>query len=98
VAEGIELTEWIYALRTQLETAERRGQDSGKPMFVVGPVELELCVTTTREADANVGLKFWVVGAGTTMRASSDTVQRITLTLTPLREINVSDSVPDFDE
>jgi hypothetical protein len=98
MAEGVELTEWISALREQLEAAERSSEASGKPMFTVGPTTLELAVTTTREADATAGLKFWVVEAGTTIRRSSDTVQRISLTLIPLREIAVSDSVRDFDE
>ncbi|MEU9107223.1 trypco2 family protein [Streptomyces xanthophaeus] len=76
------LADWIGALRTEL----RRAQDlaTGQDLhFVVGPVELELEIATTREAGATGEIKFWVVGAGGSGKQTGESRQRITLSLTP---------------
>lgn len=53
----IELSDWIGALRMQLETAQAEG--AGKSLqFVVGPVELEFELTATREGKGTAGSAF----------------------------------------
>jgi Trypsin-co-occurring domain 2 len=76
------LAEWIGALRAEL----RRAQDaaSGEDIrFLVGPVELELEIVSTREADGSGQIRFWVLSAGASARVGRESTQRITMTLTP---------------
>ncbi|MER5887182.1 trypco2 family protein [Streptomyces sp. NPDC001941] len=76
------LAEWIGALRTELRRAQQTA-DAHDIHFVVGPVELELEIATTRETGASGEVKFWVVGAAGSGRHVGESRQRITLSLTP---------------
>ncbi|MFC4533378.1 trypco2 family protein [Sphaerisporangium dianthi] len=98
MVERVDLTEWIQSLKEQLTAAERNSGRNGPPLFTVGSIELQLSVTSTRDVEGRTGLKFWVVEAEAAAKAGSGTYQQMTLTLTPLREINVSDPVDEFDE
>lgn len=82
LSPAVGLAEWIGAPRTELRRAQASA--SGQDLhFVVGPVELELELATTREAGATGEVKFWVVGAGGSGRQTHESRQRITLSLTP---------------
>ncbi|MGP3990777.1 trypco2 family protein [Streptomyces sp. 3N207] len=80
----IGLAEWIAALRAELQACQSRVREAGDDLrFAVGPVELELEVTSGREAEGRGEVKFWVVGTGGSARRNEQIRQRIALTLTP---------------
>lgn len=82
VSPVVGLAEWIGALRAELRRAQQAAGEQDLH-FAVGPVELELEISTTREAGASGQVKFWVVGAGGSGRLVGESRQRITLSLTP---------------
>jgi len=75
--------EWLVSLRAELAEAEQRGRGEGVRLRV-DKVELDVEVTTTREAGAKGGVKFWVVDAGVDGRLKSGRTQRLKLSITPL--------------
>lgn len=76
--DGIGLGEAIKALREEL--TEAKGEGDGSWMrFQVSPVELELQLVVTKDADAKIGWKVLEAGAS----IGSERTQKINLTLTP---------------
>ncbi|GCD96166.1 trypco2 family protein [Embleya hyalina] len=82
-APGIELAQWIRALRAELLDAQRSGAQ--KSLHIqVGLVGLELEVTTTFSADARGGLRVWVLDANTGTARTRTSIQCLRLTLQPV--------------
>lgn len=81
---AVELSELIGQLRSELVEAMRAGSDSDL-RFELGPVELEVAVAVAKEAKPGAKVKFWVVELGAEGAASSNTTQRIKLSLEPKR-------------
>jgi hypothetical protein len=81
---GIELSEVIAGLRKELSAAIHAG-DGEDLRFELGPVELELTLAVTKDASPSAKLKFWVVEVGTDAKVSTQSTQRIKLSLDPRR-------------
>jgi hypothetical protein len=79
---AVELAELISRLRSELSEALHAGEDSDV-RFELGPVELEVTVAVAKEAKPGAKVRFWVVEAGAEGTASSNTTQRIKLSLEP---------------
>lgn len=79
----IELSEMIENLRSELSKARDAGMGEGL-RFEVDAVELELAVGVSRDAGGSGGVRFWVIELGAEAHASSQTTQRMTLTLRPV--------------
>lgn len=79
---GLEIGPVIGTLRSELTRAieEARGEVL---RFDVESIELELEVAVTREAKAELGVKFWVLEAGAGGTAGSARTQRLKLVLKP---------------
>jgi Trypsin-co-occurring domain 2 len=82
----LELASVLRQLRTELNDAM---DDAGgeRLRFELGPVELSLTVTVSRETAPGARIRFWVVEAGADARISREGVQDIRLVLTP-RDMN----------
>jgi hypothetical protein len=78
---GVELAEFVDALRDQIRLAQA-GADPSLPIEV-GPVTLEFTVTTRREGEGKAGVKFWVVDAGVSGRLGNESTQKVTMQLIP---------------
>lgn len=81
--ELVRLAEWIQALRQEVQAAEQSAGND--PVFLMGPLEVEIDVCTTREATGRAGLHFWVVDGGTEGKRGASATQRVRVTLTPLQ-------------
>ncbi|WP_308298900.1 trypco2 family protein [Streptomyces sp. GESEQ-35] len=81
--ESVRLAEWIQALREEVQAAQESA--ANQPMFVMGPLELEIDLCTTREVTGRAGLRFWVVDGGTEGMRGASATQRVRVTLTPLQ-------------
>ena len=79
---AVELAELLGQLRAELTEAGQAGEDSDL-QFEVGPVELELSVAVDKEAKPGGKIRFWVVELGADMKITSQTTQRVKLTLDP---------------
>jgi hypothetical protein len=95
--EKIGLVETIAALRAEL-TEAAVGGDGAPIKFQVGAVTLDFHVGVTRDAEAKAGVRFWVVELGATGGYTAESIQRVTVTLTPVQPdgqvVHLSD---DFD-
>ena len=80
---GVPLADFVAGLRSELKSAAVDA-DPDLPIEV-GPVTVEFTVLTRQEAEANAGVKFWVVDAGASARRGSESTQRVTIELQPLR-------------
>ena len=80
--DGIDLTKVIQQLRYDIEKTWWEGRRSAVAMEV-GPVELEVSVTVEKNADAKLGVKFYVVNASAGARGAVIDTQRIKIVLTP---------------
>ena len=92
VHEPVRLAEWIQALRQEVQAAQQSA--ANQPVFVMGPLEVEIDVCTTREGTGRAGLHFWVVDGGTEGKRGTSATQRVRVTLTPLQSTLVK-SVED---
>ncbi|SEE70764.1 hypothetical protein SAMN05216489_07915 [Streptomyces sp. 3213] len=92
VMAGVELAELIAQLRAELTEAMRAGENAGL-RFELGPVELELALTVSKEGGAGGKVRFWVAELGTEGKASRTSTQRIKLVLDP-RQAGVPDRRP----
>lgn len=81
---SVELSAVIGQLREELSQAMEAGEGE-ELRFELGPVELELSVSVTKEAGAAGKVRFWVAEVGADGKASSATTQRLRLTLDPRR-------------
>lgn len=79
---GLELASVIRQLRAELnEAMDDAGSD--RLRFELGPIELSLTVTVSKEAAPGAKIRFWVVEAGTDAKISRESAQHIKLVLTP---------------
>lgn len=78
----LELASVIRQLRAELNSAMNDAEDE-RLRFELGPVELSLTVTVSREAAPGAKIRFWVVEAGADARVSREAAQDIKLVLTP---------------
>lgn len=78
----IGLADAIKELRRELTEAVAEAQD--KPIrFELGPVEMEFLLEVGRAAEADAGVRFWVVSLGGKGSVSSGSTHRVKLSLTP---------------
>lgn len=79
---GIDLVDAVAAVRDQLIEAAVRG--AGERIgFEVGPIQLEFTVELRRDVTAKAEIRAWVFTADASIGASSNTVHKASLTLTP---------------
>ena len=85
----IELSEFVGALRAELEKARAAGvaaRERGSDIrLTVGEVTIEFTIAASREGQGQAGVKFYVFSLGGSVTASTETTQRVSLTLTPTR-------------
>jgi hypothetical protein len=80
--QPILLSELIAELRRELAEAQVQGQGL-HPRLRIDEAEIELQVVITREGDAGMGVKFWVLNADVKDKLSDATIQKIKLKLKP---------------
>ena len=80
---GIELASVVRQLRAELNEA-LAGAQGERLRFELGPVEVSLSVTLGRDATPGAKIRFWVIEAGADAKLSGESVQEITLVLTPV--------------
>jgi NTP-dependent ternary system trypsin peptidase co-occuring protein len=80
--DGIDLSKVIQQLRYDIEKTWWEGQQSAVAMEV-GPVELEVSVAVEQNADAKLGVKFYVINASSGIKGTATDTQRIKIVLTP---------------
>jgi hypothetical protein len=79
---GLELASVLRQLRAELD--EAMGEAEGERLrFELGPVEMSLTVTVSREAAPGAKIRFWVIEAGADAKVSREAAQDIKLVLTP---------------
>jgi hypothetical protein len=80
---GLELAMVLRQLRAELNQglADAEGE---RVRFELGPVELSLTVTLSREAAPAGKIRFWVVEAGADTKISRESVHDLKLVLNPL--------------
>lgn len=76
------LAELIAALRRELAEAQVQGQGQS-PRLRITEAEIELQVVITREDNAGIGVKFWVLNADLKDKHADATTQKIKLKLQP---------------
>lgn len=85
-AKRIPLAEMVQELRSELAAAVAAGEGEAI-RFGLGEITLELEVAVAREAGAEGGLKFWIVGeAKGSAKSGTTRTQKLTLRLTPETE------------
>jgi len=72
----------MQQLRHDTEKTWWEGQQSAVAMEV-GPVELEVTVAVEKDADAKLGVKFYVLDASAGAKGAMTNTQRIKIVLTP---------------
>lgn len=81
VAAG--LADTIKALRAELNEAMAREKD--EPLrFALGEVTLDMQLAITKDADADFGVRFWVLSLGAKGSAAREATHRVTLSLQPV--------------
>jgi Trypsin-co-occurring domain 2 len=80
----IPLAAAIRALRRELVEAVHEGEGE-EVRFALGPVELDLQITLSREAGAEGKIAFWVVALGGKGMRTSTTTHTLHLKLSPVR-------------
>lgn len=92
----VPVAEFIDALRAELRAAQKQ-QDPGL-QFVVGPVTVEFTVATRRDGGPEGKVRFWLVEAGVSGKIARESMQKMTLSLTPVdeqgRDVKIADSLP----
>jgi hypothetical protein len=79
----MELASVIRQLRAELNEALEDAQGE-RLRFELGPVQVALSVTVGRDATPGAKVRFWVIEAGAEAKVSRESVQEITLVLTPV--------------
>jgi Trypsin-co-occurring domain 2 len=90
----IPLADAVRALRRELQEAIRRGEGE-ELQFALGPIELELQLSVSKETGGEAGVAFWVItigGKASRNRAETHTVK---LSLTPVTPSGASVLVAD---
>ena len=80
---GVELASVVRQLRAELNEALEDAQGE-RLRFELGPVQVALSVTVGRDATPGAKVRFWVIEAGADVKVSRESVQEITLVLTPV--------------
>jgi hypothetical protein len=80
---GVELASVVRQLRAELNEA-LAGAEGERLRFELGPVQVALSVTVGRDATPGAKVRFWVIEAGADVKVSRESVQEITLVLTPV--------------
>jgi hypothetical protein len=98
--EGVDLSEWLDALRTELSRAQKaaEGQDV---RFMVDVVNVEFEIVSTRSLGGHGGIKFWVLEGGAEGKKESSTTQRVQLSLRakgPDGDLLVTDAVTELPD
>jgi Trypsin-co-occurring domain 2 len=78
----IPLAEVIKALRQELTDAITAGADEDL-RFALGPIDLEIQLEVSRSAEANAGVRFWVISVGGSGERASRSTHTLRLQLTP---------------
>jgi Trypsin-co-occurring domain 2 len=73
----------VRQLRAELNEALTDAEGE-RLRFQLGPVEVSLNVTVSRDVAPGAKIRFWVVEAGADARLSREAVQEIKLVLTPI--------------
>jgi hypothetical protein len=79
---GLPLADFIGALRAELRNAALAKDP--QLQFNIGPVTVEFTLMTHHEGGGKAGIRFWVVEAGASASAASESTQKVTLALTPV--------------
>ena len=78
----LELASVVRQLRAELN--EAMSDANGERLrFELGPVELSLTVTVSREVSPEAKIRFWVIESGAEAKVAREAVQAIKLVLTP---------------
>ncbi len=97
----IPLTEWVGALRGELQQAQQEGMGQHL-LFSLGPLELEFEMVATREASGGGDIRFWVVALGGSGKRTRQSTQRVKLTLNPKTisggPVDVGDELSDVPD
>jgi hypothetical protein len=83
---SLSLREFIAGLRAELKAAHHDAEQSETadgPRFAVGPVNVEFTMTAKKEAGAKGGVRFYVFELGASGSVASESIQRVSLALTP---------------
>lgn len=78
----IGLVDVVQALRAELARASELATDQAV-QFPVGQITLEFQVGVTRNAEANGGIRFWVLELGASAGVAKESVQTVTIVLEP---------------
>lgn len=89
----IELADVIQQLRQELDRA-RLASESEDLRFELGPIDLEVTVGLEKDARAGTRIRFWVADMNADGRITSNSAQRIKLTLRPLLTAATDDGAP----
>ena len=81
--DGIQLSDMIQVLRSELEHAQTQSKHS-EITFQTEKVELELKVSVTGTVKGEGGVQFWVVKAGAGLQESEATTHTFKLTFKPV--------------
>lgn len=98
--EGVDLSEWLDALRTELSRAQKAGEGQDV-RFIVDVVNVEFEVVSTRSLGGHGGIKFWVLEGGAEGKKESSTTQRVQLSLRakgPDGDLLVTDAVTELPD
>jgi Trypsin-co-occurring domain 2 len=90
----VPLGEAIKALRSELLQAMADASDE-ELRFALGPVELEFKLTTTTEASAGGGVRFWLINADAKGARAHEDAHTLRVTLTPVHASQVKDGGAD---
>src|SRR5262245_55591826 len=77
------LSELLAELRRELAEAQVQGQGL-QPRLRIEEAEIELQVVITREDNAGIGVKFWVLNADLKDKSADATTQKLKLKLKPI--------------
>ena len=80
--ELVPLADFVAGLRSELHLAHERRKDQG-PRFALGPVTVEFTAVARREREGTAGIRFYVIELGGRGGLAEETMQRVSLTLTP---------------
>jgi hypothetical protein len=79
----IGLSEVIRALRAELDEAVHAAEGE-RIQFDATAIEMEFQVGVTKSADAKAGIRFWVLELGAGGSRTSESLQRVKLSLEPV--------------
>ncbi|MFJ8637374.1 trypco2 family protein [Streptomyces sp. NPDC093568] len=95
----IELADLLASLRSEINRA-RLEADSQDVKFRIDSIDLELQVAVEKSAEANAGVRFWVVSLGSKGSAKSAQTHTVKISLTAETDtgelVRTSDDVSDL--